>query len=138
MIQALRQRQSRLAGHLAALWFMLFVACSLVHVGSHAHADEHPAEASASVLGLHGAAEFLQLTGCHDSAGSGMDESCIALQNIPLSQLLSLLALAALIAMPGLLALTAGLRDRVLCIAPSAHAPGFPPPLHLRLQRFNE
>ena len=134
MIQALRQRLSRLAGYLAVLWFVLFVACSLVHVGSHAHADEHPAEASASVLGLLGAAELLQLTGCHDSAGSGMDESCSALQNTPLSQLLLLLALAAL---PGLLALPDQLNSRLLRLVP-ATAPGYPPPLHLQLQRFNE
>lgn len=128
MIQALRQRHSRLAGHLAVLWLVLFLGCSLVHVGSHVHLDGQLGEESASVLNLgHGAAE----------AGA-LDDSCSTLQNILFSQLLSLLALAALIAMPGLLALPDRLRGRLLRLVPCAHAPGFPPPLHLQLQRFNE
>lgn len=138
MIQALRQRQSRLAGHLAALWFVLFLGCSLVHAGSHVHLDRHQVEDSASVLSLAEAATFLQTTDCHGSAETGApDDSCSALQSILLSQLLSLLALAALIAMPGLLVLPSKLNGRLLRLAPSAHAPGFPP-LHLQLQRFNE
>ncbi len=139
MIQALRQRHSRLAGHLAVLWLVLFLGCSLVHVDSHPHLDGQLGEESASVLGLEEAATFLQTTHGHGAAEAGaLDDSCSALQNILFSQLLSLLALAALIAMPGLLALPDRLRGRLLRLVPCAHAPGFPPPLHLQLQRFNE
>ena len=138
MIQALRQRQSRLAGHLAALWFVLFLGCSLVHVGSHVHLDRHLVEESVSMLGLDEAARFLQTTGGHGSAEAGaLDTSCSALQNILFSQLLSLLALAALIAMPGLFSLPTRLIGRLLHLVHTTY-PGFPPPLHLQLQRFNE
>lgn len=138
MIQALRQRHSRLAGYLAALWFMLFVACALVHIGSHVHPEQQLAGESVSVLGLAEAAKFLQTTDYHGSADSAtLDNSCSALQNTPLAQLLLMLALVALIALPSLFNLPARLLGRLLLRVHTTY-PGFPPPLRLQLQRFNQ
>ena len=137
MIQALRQRHSRLAGYLAVLWFMLFVACALVHVGGHVHLDQQLGGESVSTLDHTAAAQLLS-THHHDLADStALDNSCSALQNTPLSQLLLMLALVVLIALPGLFTLPVRLARHLLHLAPFTY-PGVPPPLRLQLQRFNE
>lgn len=130
MLQSMRTRHSALARQLVALWFVLFFACSF----SHAHADATAAHQFA--------AQALHTSACHAQLGldSAAAETCNTLQHSPLTQqLLTLLALAALLGLATAFDLLPGLHRRLGGVpALTATTPGLPRPMRKQLHRYNE
>jgi hypothetical protein len=131
MIQAMRSHHTGLARNLAALWFVLFFACSFTHV--QAAASSMMNDASASLSPLHSGHGDAQ----HDQ---GVADTCSALQNAPLNQqLLMLLGLTALFGLAGSLGLLNDLQRRFSTFQPvPLSSPGLPTPIRKQLHRYNE
>ncbi|SFP12837.1 hypothetical protein [Pseudomonas borbori] len=131
MIQAMRSRHTGLARNLLALWFVLFFACSFTHV--QAATSDMMDEASASLASpLHGDHAHTR----HDPSAA---DSCSTLQNAPLNQqLLTLLALTALLGLAGSLGLLTGLQRRTSSLRAPLFSPGLPTPIRKQLHRYNE
>ncbi|MDX1370073.1 hypothetical protein [Pseudomonas sp.] len=132
MIQAIRSRHTGLARNLLALWFVLFFACSFTHVQAAASdmMDEAAASLASPLHGDHG----------HTRHDQGAADSCSALQNAPLNQqLLTLLALTALIGLTGSFGLPTDLQRRFSAWqSVPLFGPGSPTPIRKQLHRYNE
>ncbi len=128
MIQAMRSRHRALSRNLLALWCVLLIACSFAHIQiASAHAHE---VAEVAAYSDHE----------HASHEHGAADSCSAVQNAPFNQqLLTLLALTALLALAGRLGLLNDLQRRIgsAQLIP-LFSPGLPAPIRKQLHRYNE
>lgn len=117
-----------LSRNLLALWCVLLIACAFAHIqvaSAHAHDDTGVAAYSSHA---------------HATHETGTAETCSAVQNAPFNQqLLTLLALTALLALAGSLGLLSDLQRRIssLQVIP-LFRPGLPPPIRKQLHRYNE
>ncbi len=128
MIQAMHSRYRAFSRNLLALWCVLLIACSFAHI-QVASADTHDAAEVAIYSGHE-----------HASQDHGTTDSCSAVQNAPLNQqLLTLLALTALLALAGRLGLLSDLQRRIgsVQLIP-LFSPGLPSPIRKQLHRYNE